>query len=163
VGLNEELGLHKPIAIKAHEAILSVYYTAARLKKRADEFFKPHGLTDVQFNVLMLLKHQGGEKGGLAQAQLSDMMLVNRANITSLIDRMERAGLVQRTTPADDRRYNIVRLTEKGLDLLAETEPAYIAEVQRVVGMLKETELDRLIDSLARIREAVTQGVSSKP
>ena len=156
MALSDELALRKPIAVKAHEAVLSIYYTATRMKKKADEFFKPYGLTDVQFNVMMLLKHQGGEKGGLAQAQLSDMMLVNRANITCLIDRMEKADLVQRTTPPDDRRFNIVVLTEKGRALLDTVEPAYIAEVQRVVSSLKEQELHRLIESLQRIRTAVS-------
>jgi DNA-binding MarR family transcriptional regulator len=155
MSLSDELGLRKPIAFKAHESVLSIYYTAAQLKKKADDFFKPYGLTDVQFNVMMLLKHQGGEQGGLAQAQLSDMMLVNRANITSLIDRMEKAALVERTTPPNDRRYNIVRLTDKGHKVLSEVEPAYVGEVQRVVTTLKEGELDKLIEMLTRIRKAV--------
>lgn len=154
--LSDELALRKPIAVKAHEAVLSIYYTAAKMKKKADEFFRPYGLTDVQFNVMMLLKHQGGEKGGLAQAQLSDMMLVNRANITSLIDRMEKAELVQRTTPPGDRRFNIIVLTEKGRTLLDTVEAAYIAEVQRLVSSLKEPELQKLIESLQRVRAAVS-------
>jgi DNA-binding MarR family transcriptional regulator len=155
MGLSEELSLKKPIAFKAHEAILAIYYTAARLKKRADDFFAPHGLTDVQFNVMMLLRHQAVGAGGLSQAQLSDMMLVNRANVTTLIDRMEKTQLVERSTPPEDRRFNIIRLTEKGRKLLDEVEPAYVAEVQRVMTTLKESELDKLIDNLLRIREAV--------
>lgn len=155
MSLSDELSLKKPIAFKAHEALLGIYYTAARLKKRADDFFAPHGLTDVQFNVMMLLKHQVPEGDGLSQAQLSDMMLVNRANVTSLIDRMEKAKLVERSTPPEDRRFNIIRLTEAGRKVLDEVEPLYVAEVHRVMGTLKEPELEKLVDSLLRIREAV--------
>jgi DNA-binding MarR family transcriptional regulator len=155
MSISEELSLKKPIAFKAHEAVLSIYYTAAKMKKRADDFFEPHGLTDVQFNVMMLLKYQSAEGGGLSQAALSDMMLVNRANITSLIDRMEKARLVERSTPPEDRRFNIIKLTEKGRRLLDEVEPGYVAEVQRVMAVLKESEQDKLIDGLQRIREAV--------
>ena len=90
MALEQELGLRKPIKLLAHRALLNIYYTASCLKKRADEFFRGFGLTDVQFNVMMLLQYQSGPEGGLSQAQLSDMMLVNRANVTSLIDRMER-------------------------------------------------------------------------
>ena len=118
MALTEELGLKKPVAFAPHEALLSIYYTASCLKKKADQFFAPFGLTDVQFNLMMLLKHQSGDAGGLSQAQLSAMMLVNRANITSLVDRMEKAGFVQRTADAKDRRYNIVKLTSKGLKCL---------------------------------------------
>lgn len=155
MSLSEELSLKNPIAYKAHEALLAIYYTAAKLKKRADDFFAPHGLTDVQFNVMMLLRFQTVDNSGLSQAQLSDMMLVNRANVTTLIDRMEKAGLVERSTPPEDRRFNIIRLTEKGKALLDQVEPAYVAEVQRVMAVLKEAEQDKLIENMQKIRQAV--------
>ena len=41
------------------------------------EFFAPYGLTDVQFNLMMMLRHHGGTEG-LSQARLSEMMMVNR-------------------------------------------------------------------------------------
>lgn len=122
------------------------------LKKRAAEFFRPFGLTDVQFNLMMLLKHQSGPEEGLSQAQLSDMMLVNRANITSLIDRMESAGLVARTASPSDRRYNIIKLTVRGKKLLAQVEPLYAKEVKKIMAVLKEAEQKRLIKILEKIR-----------
>jgi DNA-binding MarR family transcriptional regulator len=152
MSLEHELGLRKPIALLPHEALLSIYYTASCLKKRADEFFRPFGLTDVQFNVMMLLEHQGGSEDGLSQARLSDMMLVNRANTTALIDRMEKAGLVVRTPDASDRRYNIVKLTAEGRKLLADVEPLYAKEVKKIVTVLKEAEQKRLIAALEKIR-----------
>src|SRR4030043_335836 len=112
MALEEELKLKKGFDILGHEALLNIYYTANLLKKRADVLFRVSGLTDVQYNVMALLTYQAGEGGGLSQAQLSDMMLVNRANITTLIDRMEKAGLVIRTS-ASDRRTNIIKLTAK--------------------------------------------------
>ena len=129
MALEQELGLKKGFGVLEHEAILNIYYTASRIKKKAGDFFRGFGLTDVQFNVLMLLIHQSGEQGGLNQAQLSDMMLVNRANITSLIDRMEKAKLVERTA-ADDRRYNIVKLTGQGRKLFAKVEPLYARQIK---------------------------------
>jgi len=78
MSLEHELGLRKPIAMLGHEALLNIYFTATCIKKRAAEFLRPFGLTDVQLNVLMLLHHQSSDVGGLSQAQISDMMLVNR-------------------------------------------------------------------------------------
>ena len=152
--LKTELGLKRPIAHMSHEAILNIYYTATSLKKRATEFFRPFGLTDVQFNVLMLLLHQSGEEGGLSQASISDMMLVNRANITSLIDRMEKADLVKRTA-ADDRRYNIIKMTVKGKKLLAKVRPLYAKEVQKVMNCLKDADQKKLILSMEKIRGSI--------
>jgi len=152
MALEQELGLKKGFSVLEHEGLLNIYYTASQIKKRADEFFRPFGLTDVQFNVMMLLAYQGGRQDGLNQAQLSDMMLVNRANVTSLVDRMEKAGLVVRTSAADDRRYNIVNLTGKGRKLLAKIEPLYVQEVKRIMGSATAAEHKRLIGVLGKIR-----------
>ena len=93
MSLNEELQLHAPIATTGHEALLNIYFTSTLIRKRGTEFLRAFGLTEVQINVMMLLGHQAQRNEGLSQARLSDMMLVNRANITGLIDRMERRNL----------------------------------------------------------------------
>jgi DNA-binding MarR family transcriptional regulator len=106
---------------------------------------------------MMLLEHQSEAEEGLSQAKLSDMMLVNRANTTALIDRMEKAGLVVRTPDASDRRYKIVKLTGQGKKLLAEVEPLYAKEVKKIIAVLKEAEQKRFIATLERIRTRLPQ------
>ena len=150
--LNKELGLRRGIKVLEHEALLNIYYTATCFRKKATEFFKQFGLTDVQFNVMMLLAHQSGPEGGLSQARLSDMMLVNRANITSLIDRMEKAKLVVRTDAATDRRSNIVKMTARGRRLFSTVEPLYAEQVREVMSRLGVTEQKRLISALEKVR-----------
>jgi len=157
MALEHELGLRKPIELLPHEALLNIYYTASCLKKQVDEFLRPFGLTDVQFNALMLLQYQSGTKEGLSQAQLSAMMLVNRANTTALIDRMEKAGLVVRTPDTSDRRYNIVKLTARSKKLLVEVEPLYAKEVKKIMAVFKETEQKRLIAMLEKIRTKLSR------
>ncbi|MBI4557917.1 MAG: MarR family transcriptional regulator [Candidatus Hydrogenedentes bacterium] len=154
--LQHELGLPHSLRVRAHEALLSLHYTAALLRKRATIFFRQHQVTDVQFNVLMLLRYQAKEGGGLSQVDLSRMMLVNRANITTLIDRMEKAGLVKRTPAPADRRSNIVRLTARGKGLVRRVEGAYIQEVSRIVGALDNDELSKLVGMLERVRWSLT-------
>lgn len=155
MGLQEELGLKAGINIPSHEALLNVYFTASCLKKYADQFFAPFGLTDVQFNMMMLLKYQSGSADGLSQADLSRMMLVNRANITSLVDRMEKTGFVKRTADPNDRRYHIVVLTSKGLKKLEEVEPLYSSEVKKVMSPLKEADQKKLISFLESVRTSL--------
>jgi DNA-binding MarR family transcriptional regulator len=152
MALKEELGLKCGFADSAHEAILNIYYTASMMKKRADDFFGQFGLTDVQFNLMELLHYQSGKEGGLSQAQLSDMMLVNRANITSLIDRMEKAGLVTRTAHSKDRRFNIIKRTGKGEKLFAKVEPQYKEQVHKAMSSLDKSELKKLMIMLEKVR-----------
>jgi DNA-binding MarR family transcriptional regulator len=155
MALKEELKLVKPLASLEHEAILAIYYTAAMIKKQASDFLQPFGLTDVQLNLLMMLKHQGGSEG-LSQARLSELMVVGKANVTGLVDRLERDGLVNRTA-TDDRRFNIIQLTPKGQRLLEKIEPLYTKEVDRLVGQFKKQDLRNLVDLLDNVRKVAAE------
>jgi len=155
MALKEELGLKTDFASPAHEALLGIYYTASIMKKRADGFFGQFGLTDVQFNLMNLLYYESGKEGGLSQAQISDMMLVNRANITSLVDRMEKAELVTRTAHANDRRYNIIKLTSKGKNLYTKVEPHYLKQVKEAMAPLDAAELKRMAGMLEKVRKTL--------
>ncbi len=157
MALKEELGLKRGFTNTAHEAILNIYFTASIIKKRADAFFVQFGLTDVQFNLMELLRYQSGKEEGLSQSQLSDMMLVNRANITSLVDRMEKAGLVARTAHTNDRRFNIIKLTSKGAKLFAKVEPHYKEQVHKVMVLSSTAEMKRLTKTLEKIRNKLRQ------
>lgn len=151
MGLKEELKLSKPFISIEHEALLNLYYTSIRIKKHASEFFASYGLTDVQFNLMMMLRHHSG-KEGLSQARLSEMMMVNRANVTGLIDRLEKADFVRRTA-AEDRRYNMIQLTPKGGKLLEKADPAYGKEVQQAMSVLTKADLKRLIRVCEKLRD----------
>lgn len=155
MALKEELGLRRDFDDTAHEALLNIYYTASMMKKRADVFFGRFGLTDVQFNMMVLLHYQSGKEGGLSQAQISDMMLVNRANITSLVDRMEKAGLIKRTAHKNDRRFNIIKLTAKGEKLFTKVEPFYIEQIKNAMTGITQIEQNRLMAALEKIRNNI--------
>jgi DNA-binding MarR family transcriptional regulator len=112
---------------------------------------------------MMLLHYQsGGEDGqggcvGLSQVQLSDMMLVNRANITTLIDRMEKASLVMRTSDSADRRTNIIKLTAKGKKLFEKAEPLYAKLVRQLMSGFNQGEMKKLITVLEKVRDNINQ------
>ncbi len=151
--LDRELGWRRGFIYPQHEGLLGIYFTGDLIRKRAREFFSGLGLTDVQFNVMKLIELQSGDANGLTQAELSRMLLVNRSNITSLIDRMERAGLVRRETVPNDRRIKLVTLTEKGRNSLLEIKDSYMEEVSRIMNALTEEELQSLVRVLGKIRK----------
>jgi DNA-binding MarR family transcriptional regulator len=155
MALKEELGLKTDFASPAHEALLNIYYTASIMKKRADDFFGQFGLTDVQFNLMNLLYYESGKEGGLSQAQISNMMLVNRANITSLVDRMEKAELVTRNSHSNDRRYNIIKLTSKGKNLFAKVEPHYLEQIKEVMATMDAADMRKLTAILEKVRKTI--------
>jgi DNA-binding MarR family transcriptional regulator len=155
--LAEELGFRKPIEEPAHEALLEVVVTSDLLSKEGERVVRPFGITEPQFNVLMLLAWQssGGE---MDQTSLGRMLVVNRSNVTGLVDRLEQAGLVSRSLDPSDRRVRLLRLTVEGRRVLARAEEAYVERVHEVMSVLSAAEQRQLGNLLGRIRRAAAEG-----
>ena len=156
MGLQQELGLPHPVADPTHEAVLGVVLTGQLLAKEGSRVVQPFGLTDSQFNVMMLLKYQAA--GGVSQTRLGRMLLVNRSNVSGLVDRMEEAGMVRRTAEAADQRVNRIVLTRKGRSILQRAERAYFRRIGQVVKGIPKG--DRAVVSIAleRMRRSLRRG-----
>lgn len=151
MGLKEELGLNRPVETAAHEAVLNVVVTANLLAKEGERLVGPFGITEAQFNVLMLLRHQS-EGGALDQTALGRMLVVNRSNVTGLVDRMEKAGLVVRSPDPSDRRVKRVSLTSKGRKAAESAGKPYFDRVEKVLKALSAEERRTLIHVLEKLR-----------
>jgi MarR family 2-MHQ and catechol resistance regulon transcriptional repressor len=97
---------------------------------------KEHGLTESQFGVLEALWHLGP----MPQARLCEKLLVSGSNLTTVMDNLERDGLVRRDPNPEDRRAHLVRLSEKGKALVADAFPAHAARIAALLGVLTATE-----------------------
>lgn len=157
MSLQSDLGLPNPITRLAHESVLSIVLTAAMLTKEGDRLLRPAGVTDSQFNVLMLLKHQTAG-GAINQTQLGRMLLVNRSNVTGLIDRMEEAGWVRRNADGDDRRVKMIALTDEGKKLVDRAEKIYFQIVETAMSDLSDSALQQICRSLDKIRQRIGPG-----
>lgn len=136
-----------------YQVMLSLVKIAGLLQKAGDRFFREFGLTQAQFNILIVLKYQRPD--GCTQTELCAHMLVKGANMTGLVRRMIRDGLVTRDHHPTDERAWIVRLSRKGRQLLAEVEPEYYARVKALMGVHSSRELAQLAAQLEKTREAL--------
>lgn len=154
--LEQEFHFPNPIRSKPHEALMNIVVTGTLLSKQADIVLKPRGLTASQFNVLMLLKYQSSD-GKINQSGLSEMLLVNRSNITGLVDRLERAGWVKRIPDRIDRRVKYIQITDEGVRVLDEAEQVYFQGVESVMSSLSNAECNALCRALEEIRKQLRQ------
>lgn len=155
MNLKEELGLNTPIEMPGHQVVLGVVLTGEMLAKEGARLLRPFKLTDSQFNMLMLLKFQAEADGAVSQTQLGRMLLVNRSNVTGLVDRLEKAGLLERTSGGEDRRVKRVRLTTAGRKLVERAEKAYYQRIEEITGTLSEGEVKALGQMLEKIRAGI--------
>jgi len=95
---------------------ISLQKTADSLGLQAEQLLKPHGLTGTQYNVLRILR--GAEPDGLACSGIGDRMISHDPDMTRLLDRMEKRGLITRARQTNDRRVVKARITSAGLALL---------------------------------------------
>jgi DNA-binding MarR family transcriptional regulator len=133
--------------------IVATVRASNALLRASRRLFKPFGLTEVQFNILHVLQDAPHE---LTQRELSDILVVDRSNVTGLIDRMEAMGWVQRQPSPGDRRAYRIRLTTAGRKLWQLAYPAYEAAANAVVAELSPAQ----IKAAARALETVEAGTA---
>ena len=97
----------------------------------------PKSLTVTQFGVLEALHHIGP----LCQSELAEKLLKSGGNLTLVVDNLEKAGYVLRERDPADRRFVVVRLTEKGQSFITGLFPKVVANVTREMSVLSSTEL----------------------
>src|SRR5688572_12776055 len=116
----------QPSPMPAHlslQLVTRVMATADAFLREGQKLFRPLGLTPAQYNVLTILTAQ---PGSISQRELSDHLVVDRSNVTGLLDRMETAGWVRREDDPADRRVYRITLTSAGRKLWARVHPHYL-------------------------------------
>ncbi|HPY78134.1 MAG TPA: hypothetical protein PLQ45_09845, partial [Anaerohalosphaeraceae bacterium] len=85
------------------------------------------------------------------------------ANITTLIDRMEKASLVRRTAAAGDRRRNIIVMTDKARLLMEQVEPLYARKIQEIMAGFDDHQQQQIIRNMETIRGNVKEALLTAP
>jgi DNA-binding MarR family transcriptional regulator len=86
---------------------------------------------------------------------LSRRLVVNKTDMTGIIDRLEKAQMVERVAHPNDRRVNMIRVTEKGRELVKKIEPHYMEEIFKLMKGLSKQDMQRLIQGLEKVRENI--------
>lgn len=132
-----------------YAALLALLRAADTIWSASHALFARWELSPSQFNVLNLLADR---PEGLTQTELGRALIMHRSNVTGLVDRLERRGLLVRRDAAGDRRAWRVCLTPAGQRLWREVHPHYLEAARKVWGNIaagRARELIRVFDTLA--------------
>lgn len=138
-----------PVAVEAH---LGVLRTADMVFGALARHLRPHGLTPPSFGMLILLETAGRP---VPMRELGRQSVVTQANITGVMDTLEKAGLARRRPDAKDRRVILAAATEAGRAKLRKLLPGYMRLVQSLYSGLTPAESRVLRRSLEKIRGKV--------
>lgn len=149
--IQSEIRQSKPFSTLEEEALIALQRTADQLHWRLSEMLKAHGLSPTQYNALRILRGAGDE--GRACSEIAERMINRDPDITRLVDRLERRGLVARSREGRDRRVITTRITPAGLDLLQSLDRPIEDFNRKMLGPLGEPQLRKLIQILEAARE----------
>lgn len=131
-----------------YAALLELLRAADTVWNASRRFLERWELSPSQFNVLNLLRLH---PTGLSQSDLSRQLITHRSNVTGLVDRLEKRGLVERQEVAADRRAYRVVLTAAGARRLREILPPFYQGADRVWGSFSAARVSRLVSDLGQV------------
>ncbi|CAM2070123.1 MarR family transcriptional regulator [Sulfidibacter corallicola] len=108
------------------------------------------GLDLAGFDVILTLRRQGPGRS-LSPSALAKEIMLSTSAMTNRLDRLEKRGLIQRTSDPDDRRGLKIVLTEEGFALAEELVVSHVDTEERMLSELTEEERDQLRTLLAKI------------
>jgi DNA-binding MarR family transcriptional regulator len=149
--LQQELKQQKPFGSLEEAAFLNLLRTASILSERVGEVLKAKGLTPTQYNVLRILR--GAGPAGLSCSEVGERMVTRDSDITRLVDRMEKMGLVARERSTEDRRVVTTRITKGAMRLVGELDQPVLELHRRQLQHMEPAELDSLVALLEKARQ----------
>src|SRR5947209_14077769 len=133
-------------------AFLDLLRTCDLLSRGPAQVLKKEDLSATQYNVLRILR---GAPDGLACGEIASRMITRDPDVTRLLDRLEKRGLISRCRETKDRRTVIARITPDGLKLLSRLDEPVQAAHRKQLGHLGRERLRALTELLGVLRSQV--------
>jgi DNA-binding MarR family transcriptional regulator len=127
-------------------------HTLAHLTDRITTALEPLGIDGREWAVLRVL----ADATPMSQQEAAVSLSVDRTTMVALVDGLEEKGLVKRRRDADDRRKNVVDLTQVGHDVLRRANRAGEAAEKKFLAPLSDKGTDQLRAALRSLLAAAT-------
>jgi len=150
-GLKLEIAQECPFSSLEEEALLNLLRTSDCLNRAFHRKTRNWGLTSTQYNVLRILR--GAQPRGLTCSAIGGRMIAAEPDITRLLARLKVLKLIRQRRDSQDRRVVRTVISEVGLELLREMDPAIDRIPGELLGHLNKVELAQLIQLLELARK----------
>ena len=145
----KETSKRQHVGCPEEAAFLDLLRTTDMLSRRLVLVLKTEDLSATQYNVLRILR---GAPEGLACGEIAGRMITRDPDVTRLLDRLEKRGLISRDRETKDRRTVMARITPEGLTLLSRLDEPVQAAHRKQLGHLGRERLRTLVKLLSLLR-----------
>ncbi|WP_044418942.1 MarR family winged helix-turn-helix transcriptional regulator [Halarcobacter anaerophilus] len=135
---------------KAMKTWVQISKTYNRFFTQELKYFSEHDLTFIQFKVLEVLYH----RGDLTIGAITKLTLSTPGNITVVVKNLKRDGWITSIVNPDDKRANILSITQKGKDKMQSLFPQHAKNIHDYMDILDEEEIDTLYTLLRKVYKA---------
>jgi len=129
--------------------LINLMYTGNWLRDEQMKIFKQQDLLPQHFNVLRIIR--GSMPAPIAPKEIKEVLIDKAGDLTRLIDKLEKKGLVKRNLCPSNRRKMDISITDKGLELLEtfnEPMEAFTQKIQQNISDAQAAQLSNLLDVL---------------
>jgi DNA-binding MarR family transcriptional regulator len=134
-------------------AALDLFRTSDLLSRAGAQLLKSEDLSPTQYNVLRILR---GAPSGLPCGEIAARMITRDPDVTRLLDRLAKRGLIARRRESKDRRVVLTKITAEGLELLARLDEPMQEIHRKQLGHLGRNRLKALAELLEAVRTGLT-------
>jgi len=138
-------------AVEQMHAVTSLMRVQQLVLAELDELLRPHGLTFARYEALVLLTFS--RAGSLPLGKMGERLQVHPTSVTSIVDRLEAAGLVVRRRHPQDGRAVLAEITEAGREVV-EAATADLVDARFTLGDVPVEDLRALSALLKPVRES---------
>jgi len=132
----------------AEQTMVKLMHIGDQLWRISDERFSQWGLSDNHYNVLRILN---GSETALPQTEIGRRLVSSRANVTKLIDLLEKKQFVERLS-CTDRRVKQIALTKQGTQFIRDTQKQVIEFAENNMKNFSKSELEILSNLLDKLK-----------
>lgn len=132
------------------QTIYQIIMTGHWITDQVSKELKEYGITEPQYNVLRILKGAKGEP--ITVQQILDNMVQRSSNITRLVDKLIKKGLVERKECPTNRRKMDITITSSGVDMLDILNEKVAAFHQPFMDNLTPEELETLKGLIIKLK-----------
>jgi DNA-binding MarR family transcriptional regulator len=130
--------------------VVNILRAGKIIDHRVTDVLKEFGVTHIQFNILRILEARMPDK--LSLGEIQDGLLFETSDVSRLVDRLVKHGLVDRTYCPENRRKLEVSITQQGLDVIRKSLPQIEKNMNGYYkDLFSEPEREQLIDMMKRI------------
>jgi len=152
--IHHDIRQTKPFRSLQEQLVINLMRTTRAIEESWVQYLKrAEGISQSQYNILRILR--GARPKAVKISDIADRMITRDPDVTRLVDRLIKQGLVRRERDTEDRRVVLVEITVAGLAMLARLDAPAGEYTEGAMAGLTQAELKTLDSLLNEVRGGI--------